>query len=105
MAGDKFKWVKDDSQFKEEAAYLLKNTDGLTWYGALTRENAQQLIVNSDIGITWRSEEMDSSLELSTKLLEYGILRKAVIMNPTKMHMKLFWRRLPVICCYREGFP
>ncbi|TKH09658.1 glycosyltransferase [Peribacillus simplex] len=104
VAGDKFKWVKDDSQFKEEAAYLLKNTDGLTWYGALTRENAQQLIVNSDIGITWRSEEMDSSLELSTKLLEYGILRKAVIMNPTKMHIKLFGEDYPLYAVTEKDF-
>ncbi|MED3983442.1 glycosyltransferase [Peribacillus simplex] len=104
VAGDKFKWVKDDSQFKEEAAYLLKNTDGLTWYGALTRENAQQLIVNSDIGITWRSEEMDSSLELSTKLLEYGILRKAVIMNPTEMHIKLFGEDYPLYAVTEKDF-
>ncbi|MGE7586533.1 hypothetical protein [Peribacillus sp. NPDC101480] len=104
VAGDKFKWVKDDSQFKEEAAYLLKNTEGLTWYGALTRENAQQLIVNSDIGITWRSEEMDSSLELSTKLLEYGILRKAVIMNPTKMHIKLFGEDYPLYAVTEKDF-
>lgn len=104
VAGDKFKWVKDNSQFKEEAAYLLKNTDGLTWYGALTRENAQQLIVNGDIGITWRSEEMDSSLELSTKLLEYGILRKAVIMNPTKMHMKLFGEDYPLYAVTEKDF-
>ncbi|MCK1981190.1 MULTISPECIES: glycosyltransferase [Peribacillus] len=104
VAGDKFKWVKDDSHFKEEAAYLLKNTDGLTWYGALTRENAQQLIVNSDIGITWRSEEMDSSLELSTKLLEYGILRKAVIMNPTQMHIKLFGEDYPLYAVTEKDF-
>ncbi|WP_260287347.1 glycosyltransferase family protein [Peribacillus aracenensis] len=104
VAGDKFKWVKDDSHFKEEAAYLLKNTDGLRWYGALTRENAQQLIVNSDIGITWRSEEMDSSLELSTKLLEYGILRKAVIMNPTEMHIKLFGEDYPLYAVTEKDF-
>ncbi|MBT2668718.1 glycosyltransferase [Bacillus sp. ISL-4] len=104
VAGDKFKWVKEDSQFKEEAAYLLKNTDGLTWYGALTRENAQQLIVNGDIGITWRSVEMDSSLELSTKLLEYGILRKAVIMNPTEMHIKLFGEDYPLYAVTEKDF-
>ncbi|MFB6802876.1 hypothetical protein ACFCVU_17035 [Peribacillus butanolivorans] len=104
IAGDKFKWVKGDSQFKEEATYLLEHTEGLTWYGALTRENAQQLIVNSDIGITWRSEEMDSSLELSTKLLEYGILRKAVIMNPTKMHIKLFGEDYPLYAVTEKDF-
>ncbi|MCK1993263.1 glycosyltransferase family 4 protein [Peribacillus muralis] len=104
VAGDKFKWVKDGSQFKEEAKYLLENTDGLSWYGALTRENAQQLIVNSDIGITWRSEEMDSSLELSTKLLEYGMLRKAVIMNPTQMHVKIFGEDYPLYAVTEKDF-
>ncbi|MGE7761457.1 hypothetical protein [Peribacillus sp. NPDC097895] len=104
VAGDKFKWVQGDSQFKEEAKYLLENTEGLDWYGALTREDAQQLIVNSDVGITWRSEEMDSSLELSTKLLEYGILRKAVIMNPTKMHVKLFGEDYPLYAVTEKDF-
>ncbi|MFD6207360.1 hypothetical protein [Peribacillus sp. NPDC060253] len=104
VAGDKFKWVKGDTQFKEEAKYLLENTEGLDWYGALTREDAQQLIVNSDVGITWRSEEMDSSLELSTKLLEYGILKKAVIMNPTKMHVKLFGEDYPLYAVTEKDF-
>ncbi|MGE6378391.1 hypothetical protein [Peribacillus muralis] len=104
VAGDKFKWGNGDSTFKEEAKYLLENTEGLEWYGALTRENAQQLIVNSDIGITWRSTEMDSSLELSTKLLEYGMLRKAVIMNPTKMHVKLFGEDYPLYAATEKDF-
>ncbi|WP_409304850.1 glycosyltransferase [Peribacillus sp. SCS-155] len=104
IAGDKFNRREQQPNFREEAMYLLRNTDGLNWYGALTRKDAQQLIVNSDIGITWRSPEMDSSLELSTKLLEYGILKKPVIMNPTKMHKQLFGEDYPLFANTEKEF-
>jgi hypothetical protein len=104
VAGDKFNRKEDHPDFKQEAIYLLQNTKGLNWYGALSREDAQQLMINSDIGITWRSEEMDSSLELSTKLLEYGIFKKAVIMNPTKMHLKLFGEDYPLYAVTEKDF-
>ncbi|MFD0050018.1 hypothetical protein ACFVHQ_11875 [Actinomycetes bacterium NPDC127524] len=104
VAGDKFKHDKSNPLFKKSAAYLLQHTKGLNWHGALTRHDAQQLIIQSDVGITWRTEEMDTSLELSTKLLEYGICKKAVIMNPTSMHLRLFGEDYPFYAVTEKDF-
>lgn len=101
IAGDKFNQRKDHPYFIKDLKYLLENTTNLKWYGAVSRKEARNIIVNSDIGITWRDKSMDSSLELSTKLLEYGSLGKAVILNPTKMHRRLFGDDYPL---YAETF-
>lgn len=96
IAGDKFNYRKDDRYFVNDLKYLLSNTENLTWYGAISRNQARNLIINSDIGITWRDKSMDASLELSTKLLEYGSLGKPAILNPTAMHKRLFGEDYPL---------
>jgi glycosyltransferase involved in cell wall biosynthesis len=101
IAGDKFNIHKDIPHYTQDLKYLLENTTNLKWYGALTRDESRDLIIDSDIGITWRDKSMDSSLELSTKLLEYGSLGKAVILNPTPMHRKIFGDDYPL---YAETF-
>lgn len=104
IAGDKINKDSENPYFQEDLLYLLKNTNGVVWHGAVPRSFAQDLIINSDIGITWRSERMDGSLELSTKLLEYGSYRKAVIMNPTKMHIDLFGVDYPLYAVDEKDF-
>ncbi|TYS69845.1 glycosyltransferase [Sutcliffiella horikoshii] len=104
IAGDKFNKDPNNPFFQEESIYLMKETEGVSWYGAVPREKAQELIIDSDIGITWRSTEMDISLELSTKLLEYGILKKAVIMNPTDMHKEIFGEDYPLYAVTEKDF-
>lgn len=96
VAGDMFKPDKDNPHYVNDLKYLLNSTRNLTWYGALSREEARQLILSSDIGFTWRDPSMDTSLELSTKLLEYGTLGKAVVLNPTPMHKKIFGDDYPL---------
>lgn len=96
IAGDKFNMSPDHPDFVKEMRYLLTTTPNLNWYGAVSRDQAREIITDSDIGITWRHKSMDNSLELSTKLLEYGSLGKAVIMNPTPMHKKLFGNDYPL---------
>jgi len=104
VAGDKFNLGQENPYFIEEAKYLLQHTKNLHWYGAIPREDVRMLVSASDIGITWRHKKMDTSLELSTKLLEYGSLGKAVIMNPTKMHIKLFGEDYPLYAETIEDF-
>ncbi|WP_058308666.1 glycosyltransferase family protein [Gracilibacillus massiliensis] len=96
IAGDKFNVDKDNPNYIRDLKYLLNSTKNLTWHGAISRIQSRQLIKNSDIGITWRDKSMDTSLELSTKLLEYGTLGKAVILNPTDMHINIFGEDYPL---------
>lgn len=76
---------------KEEISSRLKEQDGVNWFGGLCRQDALKLIHNSDVGYSWRSKDIDNdnSLELSTKLLEYGRLGKPIILRRTKMHEEL----------------
>lgn len=104
VAGDKFNNNHDNPNYVRDLKYLLSSTKNLTWYGAVTRDEAQQIIRRSDIGVTWRDESMDSSLELSTKLLEYGTLGKAVILNPTDMHKSIFGEDYPLYAVTFEDF-
>lgn len=104
VAGDKFNYRKDHPNFISDLKYLLSNTTNLKWHGAISRKEARDLIIESDIGITWRSKDMDASLELSTKLLEYGSLGKAVILNPTIMHKRIFGEDYPLYAESMDDF-
>ncbi len=95
VVGDKFTNHQEHPNYNQDLTYLLTNTENLHWYGALTRSDARRVIIHSDIGVTWRTEHMNDSLELSTKLLEYGSLGKAVVMNRTPMHEAIFGEDYP----------
>ncbi|WP_047982594.1 glycosyltransferase [Ornithinibacillus contaminans] len=96
IAGDKFSNHIEIPHYNEDLKYLLENTENLFWYGALSREDARSLIINNDVGISWRDKSMDESLELSTKLLEYGSFGKPVFMNKTPMHVSIFGEDYPL---------
>jgi glycosyltransferase involved in cell wall biosynthesis len=49
-----------------------------------------------DIGLSWRDHSLDASLELSTKVLEFGILGLPVILNRTPMHEDLLGADYPL---------
>lgn len=96
VAGDQFRKDDENDSFVEEVRYLLGNTSGVKWHGGVDREQARALISNADVGISWRHPDLDESLELSTKLLEYGTLAKPCIMNRTPMHERLFGSDYPL---------
>ncbi len=56
---------------------------GVTWHGGHSREEALRLAASCDIGLSWRDPELDASLELSTKVLEFGAIGLPVILNRT----------------------
>ena len=47
-----------------------------------------QLAASCDIGVSWRDASLDASLELSTKVLEFGVLGLPVILNRTPMYFR-----------------
>jgi glycosyltransferase involved in cell wall biosynthesis len=69
---------------------------GVIWHGGQPRAEAMRLAAAGDIGLSWRHPELDSSLELSTKVLEFGQLGLPVILNRTPMHEALLGADYPL---------
>src|SRR2546429_9135895 len=69
---------------------------GVTWHGGRSREEARRLPGSCDIGLSWRHPDLDASLELSTKVLEFGVLGLPVILNRTPMHEALLGADYPL---------
>lgn len=104
VAGDSFREDPENPEFVPLTRYLLRDTEGLTWHGGITREASRALIKSCDVGVSWRSGNLDDSLELSTKLLEFGALGKPCIMNRTPMHERLFGTDYPLFVDSMEDF-
>jgi glycosyltransferase involved in cell wall biosynthesis len=69
---------------------------GVVWHGGQPRAEAMRLAAAGDIGLSWRHPELDASLELSTKVLEFGSLGLPVILNRTPMHEALLGADYPL---------
>jgi glycosyltransferase involved in cell wall biosynthesis len=69
---------------------------GVIWHGGQPRAEAMRLAATCDVGLSWRHPELDSSLELSTKVLEFGQLGLPVILNRTPMHEALLGADYPL---------
>ena len=101
VAGDK---IHDVPGFAERMRQLLEEAEGVVWHQALSRDETQKLISSCDVGCSWRQPELDSSLELSTKVLEYGSRGKPVLLNRIPMHEELLGSDYPLFCNTREEF-
>ncbi len=69
---------------------------GVVWHGGKPRSEAMAIAAAGDIGLSWRHPELDASLELSTKVLEFGALGLPVILNRTPMHEALLGADYPL---------
>ena len=69
---------------------------GVVWHGGQPRAEAMRLAAAGDVGLSWRHPDLDSSLELSTKVLEFGQLGLPVILNRTPMHEALLGADYPL---------
>jgi glycosyltransferase involved in cell wall biosynthesis len=87
--GDKVHSVPGDPTYRDRMQAALEQTPGVLWRGGRSRDDAMRLTAAADIGLGWRDESLDVSLELSTKVLEYGIMNLAVVLNRTPMHERL----------------
>jgi hypothetical protein len=95
IAGDKFHL--DLKVPKEELIAMMESIPGVNWLKGLNREDAGKLVEDSDLGLCWRSEVIDNerSMELSTKLLEYGRLGKPVLVRRIPIHERLLGADYP----------
>ena len=96
MVGDKIHDVPDDPEWSARMRTALESTPGVVWHGGKPRQEAMALAASGDLGLSWRAPEMDASLELSTKVLEFGVLGVPVLLNRTPMHEALLGADYPL---------
>ncbi|PLR67958.1 glycosyltransferase [Bacillus sp. UMB0893] len=96
VIGDKFHNYPYTDNYQQRVTDVLENTKNLIWKKGLSRTEVQEFIKKSDLGISWRHEVLDSSKELSTKVLEFGLYGKPVIINKNPLHIELFGEDYPL---------
>jgi glycosyltransferase involved in cell wall biosynthesis len=101
MVGDKVHDDPKDPSYKRRMRSALGEigspaVPGVIWHGGKPRAEAMRLAAAGDIGLSWRHPELDASLELSTKVLEFGQLGLPVILNRTPMHEALLGADYPL---------
>ncbi|WP_460682325.1 glycosyltransferase [Nesterenkonia populi] len=96
MIGDKF---QDDARDKTWATRMKDaiTRDGVDWPGGMERDEALRLVASRDLGLGWRSSALDSSLEISTKALEYAAAGIPPIVNRTAQHEEFFGKDYPLL--------
>lgn len=84
----------------EEALVVARtaNKQSLRILGERSRAESIAEIADADFGIGWRTAELDSSLELSTKALEYAAAGAIPIINKNDDHLNLFGSKYPFFC-------
>ncbi|MFP4150332.1 MAG: glycosyltransferase family 4 protein, partial [Nitriliruptoraceae bacterium] len=96
VAGDKVHDPPDDPAFAPAVRAALTDTPGLVWHGAVTREEVARLLGTCDVALSARHPDMDASLELSTKVLEYGAAGVPVVLNRNPLHERLLGPDYPL---------
>ncbi|MFF4501532.1 glycosyltransferase [Streptomyces sp. NPDC001401] len=75
---------------------LHGGTPGVRHHGGQTREQAMRIAADCDLGLGWRDPVLDASLELSTKILEFGAVGLPVVLNRTPAHEALLGADYPL---------
>ncbi len=101
VIGDRFQW-SPFGRFETRMRQALEGTPGLVWHRGRARDEALSLAAEAHVGLGWRHRALDRSVELSTKLLEYGALGLPCLLNPTEMHKELYGEDYPLFAGTRE---
>ncbi|WP_175640262.1 glycosyltransferase [Metabacillus schmidteae] len=104
VIGDKFHNYPPTENYSDRVSQVLESTKNIIWKKGLSRAEVQEYIQNSDLGVSWRHEVLDESKELSTKVLEYGLYGKPVIINRNPLHEELFGADYPLFANSEEEF-
>lgn len=104
MIGDKVHNEADRPDYLERMRHALEHTQGLNWLGAQSREAVQLELQQARVGLSWRAESMNDTVEYSTKILEYGGAGCAAILNRNPLHEQLLGRDYPLFANTAEEF-
>lgn len=94
--GDKIHRAPEAPGWCDAMRDALVATPHVVWHGGMARDDALRGVAKADIGLAWRSPTLDGSLELSTKLLEYGVLGMPAVVNRTRMHEEMLGADYPL---------
>ena len=95
--GDKIHNPPEMPDFQRTVQSYLKNTEGVVWHRGLSREQVLKHMEEMDIGWAWRCPELESNtLELSTKILEYGSYGLPVILYRNAINERLLGSDYPL---------
>ncbi|MBO0922487.1 glycosyltransferase [Cellulomonas sp. zg-ZUI222] len=95
MVGDKIQKDPSDTQWSASMLAALQEP-GIDWRGGMPRLAALEVVREFSAGLSWRSESLDGSSEISTKVLEYAALGVAPILNRTRAHEELLGPDYPL---------
>jgi len=104
MIGDKIHAEQSPVNYQQRMRHALENTEALHWLGALPRERVQEELKTARVGLSWRNDNMDDTLEYSTKILEYGGAGCAAILNRNNLHESLLGTDYPLFANSEEEF-
>lgn len=101
MIGDKFQKDHSDAAWHVRMRYDLEEAanapaSGVEWLGGMTRDAALEAVASADYGLGWRTRELNASLELSTKLLEYCAVGVLPVVNRNAIHEELLGQDYPL---------
>ena len=96
MIGDKFQQDPDDATWAERMKFAIENSPGVYWLGGMSRRDTLREVARHDNALAWRGPELDSSHEISTKLLEYLACGVPPLVNRTAMHEALLGTSYPL---------
>ena len=96
MIGDKIHNPKELPNWAAAMQTALTTTNRVIWHGGMARATAMEQSAKSHIGLSWRAAELDASLELSTKVLEFGSMGIPVLLNRNLMHEQLLGSDYPL---------
>lgn len=100
VVGDKINRDKIDPSWHVRMKAALEKSaadpdSGVEWLGGVSREESMVAISSAHIGLGWRTAVLDSSLEVSTKALEYSALGTPALVNYNDDSRSLFGSDYP----------
>ncbi|WP_165949219.1 glycosyltransferase family 4 protein [Kribbella turkmenica] len=96
MIGDKIMHSTRTPTWRARMRAAVTSSPGVEWAGGLSRDDAMAYSKTADIGFSWRAQELDSTHELSTKVLEYCAMGVAPVVNRIAAHVELLGEDYPL---------
>ncbi len=97
MHGDKVQAAKGDPTWHVRMRALIQDPPpGVRFPGALQRSSVPAFMAECDLGVGWRDGGLDTSYEVSTKLLEFSAAGVPVVCNDTAIHRSIFGHDYPL---------